>query len=840
MKVKLLILVTYIIIILLFFTAQAQMFQFKDRNYQKFEEGWYQVINNEKFGNKIIPHRLILRLKNRGEIDKFLLENIGINRAKIITGRLIGDYFGIEIIERQNSINFAQKLAKNDMFDFVEFDNIGEYSDGPNDFYFPNQWNLDQTKLEMVDAWQITSGDPSIILAIMDSGFDYFHEDLVGNIWQNLGEDYDGDGKTIEWNGTNWVFDSGDDNDVDDDNNDLIDDFIGWDFWGIDESPLPDPFSGDAGHGTAVTGIAAATTNNNMIGIAGVAGGWFPSKGVSLMYLRNGKDGPSEIGTAAALQYVINSGANIINMSFQWEPLYVNQNPNLFDPIDEALEIAYQKNIVLVASAGNVAAVPPCYNCIQYPANVNDYVIAVGGTNINDIRWTTGQKESAAGPELDLMAPGSNGIYTTDISGIYGYSSENYFDDFGATSAAAPHISGLVGLILSLGPGLYNGSIKAVMENSALRLGNPPYPNVEYGWGRINAEAALHEVNSFPTVTIQNDFYGNHSGKIKFNSKEKESPFISKLDPLPPEPPFDYQIEALNSQRINNVDYYFQKWSDGITTNPRNILPQTDTDYSAIYKGHMFSNTPKATAYNNGRKLLRDNTGTWHLVYEDGGNIYYTQSEGDYTHNWSPEVLLAQAEGDVYYKNPCIAVSGYYVNVVYEKKEILYGHAVYRVVYHRKFLFTGEWETPIIFEYFANVNYYTTPTLVTESYNDVWVVWMYEEGLAVRHYDGFEWFLPEHIPTTTSGDRFPSIARVNEDDYRIKIVWSKLDNDIYYIEGNGTSEGWEWNEPENLTEGYGGEMVLGGPCISTRSEEIHIAWHGHGGGYYYSPIFYFR
>ena len=136
----------------------------------------------------------------------------------------------------------------------------------PNDSLFNRQWSLDNpdranADLHILEAWEIESGNPDIIVAVIDMGFDMNHEDLQENIWRNPGE----------------VPDNG----VDDDGNGYIDDIVGWDFVnqssGLDSDDCDwqdednDPSSLRSSHGNRVLGIIGATTNNG-IGIAGVAG----------------------------------------------------------------------------------------------------------------------------------------------------------------------------------------------------------------------------------------------------------------------------------------------------------------------------------------------------------------------------------------------------------------------------------------------------------------------------------------------------------------------------------------------------------------------------------------
>jgi len=135
---------------------------------------------------------------------------------------------------------------------------------------------------------------------------------LVNNLYQNLGEDADGDGHVIEYIDGQWQFDPGDVNGVDNDGNGFVDDFVGWNFYPNDGSQVNDPWASTANqHGTHVAGISAGVTNNNL-GIASISWNvkFIPTKhgsNAGLTYIYNAFDG---------IKYLAEMGADVINCSW--------------------------------------------------------------------------------------------------------------------------------------------------------------------------------------------------------------------------------------------------------------------------------------------------------------------------------------------------------------------------------------------------------------------------------------------------------------------------------------------------------------------------------------------
>lgn len=491
----------------------SQTFQLGVREYRLMDGKWYTFTNGRQ-GDEIIPSRLVVRLKDRGDLNQLDFSKLGLRDVSIAGRRFLDGFYVLSISSGQEPFSVAKKLDASSLFDVIEFDAYGKRLATPDDLYFPNQWNLDNAKLRMESAWNISIGKSSVILAIIDSGTDYDHEDLDGNVWNNSDE-FPGDGNGDGYPGVAGVDDDEDGlidedsqgrqpgepgytNDLfeDDDENGYIDDFVGWDFAGNGNNPqLPftednDPDDTDS-HGTAVTGIAGAQTHNeeggNYIGIAGIAGGWGSIQGVQLMILRDGGYDPIHSLTAQAIEYAAENGARVINLSTGFSTNYTD--------VRNAVNFAVNdSDVVIIASAGNNGGTYNQDRSIRYPARYSN-TIAIGATDQNDVRWEEDNQGSAVGPELDVMAP--TAIWTTDITGSAGYSSGNYYSSFGGTSAAAPHVAGLSALIRSVNPSYSWQDVRDIIRDTAdevLGMGDQDFTE-EYGYGRINAYQGVKDAN---------------------------------------------------------------------------------------------------------------------------------------------------------------------------------------------------------------------------------------------------------------------------------------------------------------------------------------------------------
>lgn len=332
----------------------------------------------------------------------------------------------------------------------------------PNDPLFSSQWALnntvqgekpEQADINMVEAWDLEKGNSGVVIAVIDTGIDYNHEDLAANIWHNPGE--------IPGNS------------IDDDQNGYIDDIIGWDFvdaqMGAEDEDFSDPDNDpldSQGHGTLVAGIAAAVGNNGL-GIAGITwnGKIMP---VRAAYKTKHWGAMIESDDAArAIIYAAENGAHVINLSW-------GSNIKL-KLIESAIAFAADSGALVCTAAGNQNTSTPFYPA----ASDNDAIIAIGATGKD------GNKAHMAnfGDWVDVSAPGVS-IYSTYLNNQYAFQT--------GTSMAAAVVSGIAGLIWSWNHDLINLEVKNAIINSA---DNPEslrgaLPRVN----RVNAYKALLHV----------------------------------------------------------------------------------------------------------------------------------------------------------------------------------------------------------------------------------------------------------------------------------------------------------------------------------------------------------
>lgn len=326
----------------------------------------------------------------------------------------------------------------------VEYAELNYYAHAhyvPNDMHYPKQWNFqDIGGINLEPAWEITTGDPNIIVAVVDTGVAY--------------EDYKQFDQAPDLANTHFV--------------------AGYDFYNDDSHP-----NDDEGHGTHVTGTIAQSTNNTT-GTAGVA---FNCSIMPVKVLNKRGTSPYDI-VADGVYFAVDNGAKIINMSLGGDFYSIT--------LRDAVAYAYSNGVTCICSAGNEYEHG---NPVQYPAGYNSYCIAVGATRFDRTR----SYYSNTGSYIDLVAPGGDlDVDQNDDGWPDGILQQTFninvtdwvYAFYEGTSMAAPHVSGVAAMLASIGI-TEPDDIRQALQNTAIDLGAVGKDD-EYGYGLIDAFAALN------------------------------------------------------------------------------------------------------------------------------------------------------------------------------------------------------------------------------------------------------------------------------------------------------------------------------------------------------------
>ncbi|PHS02970.1 MAG: hypothetical protein COA78_19580 [Blastopirellula sp.] len=351
----------------------------------------------------------------------------------------------------------SQWLNQNDVVESFEPNALLPNHTVPNDTEFNSLWGLNNTgqsggtvdaDIDATEAWEITTGASEYVVAVIDTGIDYTHPDLISSIWVNPGE--------IAGNG------------IDDDGNGFVDDIHGFDFINNDGDPMD-----DNSHGTHVAGTIAAAAGNGT-GISGVA----PNASVmALKFL--GADGSGSTSDAIrALNYATMMkslySVNIVATNNSWGGGDYSQ------ALYNAIEASGNADILFVAAAGNMGTNND--TAPQYPAGYGlDNVISVAATDHND---QLASFSNYGATSVDLAAPGVD-ILSTVPGG--GYAS------FSGTSMATPHVSGVIALAYAV-----NSTVSMDQVKQAILGGVDVVDSLQGAVstsGRLNAAGTLGQLS---------------------------------------------------------------------------------------------------------------------------------------------------------------------------------------------------------------------------------------------------------------------------------------------------------------------------------------------------------
>jgi subtilisin family serine protease/subtilisin-like proprotein convertase family protein len=417
--------------------------------------------------------------------------------------------------------------------EFAEPDYVVSVQLTPNDQYYGLLWGLNNTgqsvngsvgtpdaDIDAAEAWDLHTGSGAMVVAVIDTGVNYNHPDLAGNMWHNPVEPIDG---------------------VDNDGNGLIDDHYGADYVNNDGNPLD-----DNGHGTHTAGTIGAIGNNG-IGVAGVN---FDVQIMALKFLNSGGSG-STTGAINSLNYAVAHGAKISNNSWG--------GGGFSSALNTAIANAATAGHIFVAAAGNAGtnndAAP------FYPASYNQpNIISVAATTSTDAKASFSNYGATS---VDLAAPGVN------IASTYGTSGYAYMS---GTSMASPHVAGAVALVWDYHPEWTDAEVMNAIKSTVDPI--PSLTNLVATGGRLNVDRALRfgappPVDAEGPIVTSATFFGNSISSVRVTFNEAINPdTISVNDPEIPDditltgPLGGITIAGINQLAPNQFEFTFESQTE--------------------------------------------------------------------------------------------------------------------------------------------------------------------------------------------------------------------------------------------------------------------------------------
>lgn len=413
------------------------------------------------------PARMSLATLAKNPAIEYIQPNYKIN--------LLEDY---RIEDPLRRAAFAKMVARNSEVSFLAKVDNPAIPDAPAattgvDPLFSKQWGM--LNVGVTEAWKVTRGNPDMIVAVIDTGVDYTHEDLLPNLWRNP--------KEIPNNG------------IDDDGNGYIDDVIGWDFVSNDNKPFDlamEPLEilfkgGNPGHGTHCAGNVAARGDNGK-GIAGVA------PNVKIMSIRfiSEKGQGTTADAIKSILYAVDNGAKIMSNSWGSEGEEAGAPEN--QALRDAVQYAQDKGVLFIAAAGNghkgVGYDNDNDSLPSYPATYpHDIIISVAALDVND---NLGSFSNWGAKGVDIGAPGVK-VFSTVVEQGY---TDVVIDKFGfkatwdGTSMATPHVAGAAALYWSANPSKTWQEVKAAILGSAKKI--PALANKSVSGGKLDVDGLLH------------------------------------------------------------------------------------------------------------------------------------------------------------------------------------------------------------------------------------------------------------------------------------------------------------------------------------------------------------
>lgn len=500
-----------------------------------------------RLGNEVLPNAVMVKMST--PLDAAQLQALekeqGVTLQKVFTStpgkEELERQFGLDrwyealLPETKSADDAVRQLAALPGVELVEYESIAQkdwdgtaYS-GPdsatkaenpsfNDPYLSYQWHYKNTgkasisktakagaDVNVSDVWaNLCTGDPDIIVAVVDEGVKYSHPDLADNMWTNSGE--------IPGNG------------IDDDNNGYIDDVHGFNFvtkgpvsWDVVDSSG----EGDSGHGTHCAGTIAAV-NNNGKGVAGIAGGSGNKDGCRIMSCQifSGNTGGGVKIVTNAIKYAADMGASVISCSFGYSVAFTSDDNYISRQGSAEIDAIHYfeascNNPVLDGNIAIFAAGNENHNYAHYPGAFYDIIsVSAFGPDGLPTYYTN------YGPGCNISAPGGEAYHRVNLwdsmvlstlpselpeLGIDGAYNKGL--DYGymqGTSMACPHVSGVVALGLSYAKKLgkhftrdeFKRMILASVNDIDQRIGSISEKTYAYGRGALAMAPYYHQMGT--------------------------------------------------------------------------------------------------------------------------------------------------------------------------------------------------------------------------------------------------------------------------------------------------------------------------------------------------------
>jgi subtilisin family serine protease len=492
----------------------------------------------------------------------------------------------------------------------------------PDDTFFFDQYGM--VKIQAPAAWDTNTGSDAVVVAVIDTGIYYPHEDLNANMWRNAGEmGQDANGNDKATNG------------IDDDADGYVDDVYGIDSVNHDSNPID-----DRGHGTHCAGIVGAAGNNGK----GVAGVNWNVRLMALKFISQAGEGTTA-GAVECFSYVVmmkQRGVNVrvTNNSYGGDDDFA---------LKDAMDTAGDAGILNVCAAGNSASnidVNPFY-----PASfVSPSIITVAASDRDD----NPASFTNYGPtSVDLAAPGVTVISTVSDGPMYAYLS--------GTSMSAPHVAGAAALLLAQYPNSSVGLLKATLINTVDVL--PQWSGKVASGGRLNVARALQSLNA--RAIISGQVRDPNGGRLAGVNVQLQSQQINLLQSVQTDEKGFYQFTDL----VQGYDYTLQPSLDGYSLAPasQNIndlsgdqtADFTATPLNCTYSLSAASQHFSANAGSGFFNVTANQGCSWRVRISDSWiDSYSTEGDGNATVTYYVEVNPAHTA-----RNGNISVGGQTFNI---------------------------------------------------------------------------------------------------------------------------------------------------------------------------------